>query len=108
MSFYEGLVLALEKLPAPIAMDIIILGCWNIWMQRNGRIFRNADPTFQAWKHSFKEDLNLLNRRIRKKHDACFQGWIVFLFITSLARFGFLPFVPPIVTYYYFLLMKIP
>lgn len=66
-----------------------------------------SEMPIQPFKLAFKENLNLLNHRIRKKHDACFQGWIVFLF-TSLARFGFLPFVPPIVTYYYFLLMKIP
>lgn len=38
-STYDDILLVHHKLPKPIAMDIIILGCWNIWNQRNGKIF---------------------------------------------------------------------
>lgn len=40
-SVYEEVRLTMAHLPKPIAMEIVMLGCWNIWLQRNGHVFRN-------------------------------------------------------------------
>jgi hypothetical protein len=36
-------ILAFRK---PFFMEVVMLGCWNIWKQRNGLIFRFERPTF--------------------------------------------------------------
>ena len=56
-SVLEESVLAMQSLPKYIAMDIVILGCWNIWMQRNGKIFNDIRPSLNSWRHMLKHDL---------------------------------------------------
>jgi hypothetical protein len=34
----------------PFFMEVLITACWNIWLLRNGKIFRNERPTFGKWK----------------------------------------------------------
>lgn len=72
-SVYEDSMLAMETFPKPFGMDIVILGCWNIWLQRNGKIFRNVVPFIPSWRHAFKEGLLLLKWKIKDKHAALFQ-----------------------------------
>lgn len=40
ISVFGEILLTIQALPAPIAMEVTIMGCWNIWMQRNGKIFK--------------------------------------------------------------------
>lgn len=54
ISFFDEVLLLHQTLPKKIAMDIIIMGCWNIWMHRNGIIFRNEIPSLRSWKYKFK------------------------------------------------------
>ena len=79
MSFYEDLVLALEKLPAPIAMDVIILGCWNIWSKRNGKIFRMEVPTLSTHTFLVKKDLLRLGHRVKSKNFDCFRDGLILM-----------------------------
>lgn len=39
-SIYEGTILALATLPKDFSMEIVILRCWNIWIQMNGKGFK--------------------------------------------------------------------
>lgn len=41
ISLYDEITLLAQALPASIAMEILIMGCWNIWNQRTGTIFRS-------------------------------------------------------------------
>jgi hypothetical protein len=52
----------------PFIMEVVMLGCWNIWKQRNGLIFRFERPTFAAWKRAFVQDFTILGHRIKSKH----------------------------------------
>jgi hypothetical protein len=31
-------------------MEVIIIACWNIWLIRNGKIFRQKNGSFTMWK----------------------------------------------------------
>jgi hypothetical protein len=53
-----------------------MLGCWNIWKQRNGLIFRFERPTFAAWKRAFVHDISMLGHRIKSKHQDELMAWI--------------------------------
>jgi hypothetical protein len=36
-------------------MEAATLGCWNIWQERNGKIFKNERPSLQSWKKQKKD-----------------------------------------------------
>jgi hypothetical protein len=36
-------------------MEIIIMGCWNIWNERN-KIFKNERASLQSWKKQVRRD----------------------------------------------------
>ena len=38
-SAFDDIIFLKQVFPPHIAIDIVIMGCWNIWMQRNGKIF---------------------------------------------------------------------
>uniref|UniRef100_A0A453JDW6 Reverse transcriptase zinc-binding domain-containing protein n=1 Tax=Aegilops tauschii subsp. strangulata TaxID=200361 RepID=A0A453JDW6_AEGTS len=39
---YDAL-LALDQLPKEVGLNFIIMACWQIWMQRNDKIFRDEN-----------------------------------------------------------------
>jgi hypothetical protein len=49
----------------PCFVEIIILACWNIWKQRNNKIFKNIQPTFRNWKEGFIYDITMLKHRVK-------------------------------------------
>jgi hypothetical protein len=49
-------------------MEVMITACWNTWLVRNGKIFRNERPTFARWKGKFVHDITLLQYKIKEKH----------------------------------------
>ena len=57
ISVFNEITLLLQAFPMQIAMDVVIMSCWNIWMQRNGKIFQNEAPTKEAGNFKFKQDL---------------------------------------------------
>lgn len=63
ISIFNDTLLAHLQLPNIFfARGVIILGCWHIWTQRNGKIFRNGVESVNCWKFRFKEDLTLQHR----------------------------------------------
>jgi hypothetical protein len=52
------------------------MACWNIWNQRDGKIFHNERPTFSGWKKAFVHDMLLLMYRIKRKHVDSLKAWI--------------------------------
>lgn len=53
---YEELMQTAEQLPRKFSTEIAILGCWNILIQINGRVFREQQQTLQAWRYFLKQD----------------------------------------------------
>ena len=54
ISVYDEIHLSMNHLTTDITMDIVIVGCWDIWMSRNDKIFRRAAPSVDTWKHYLK------------------------------------------------------
>ena len=75
-SFPEECELAFVSLPRQIALNIIIMGCWNIWKQRNELIFNSARPSIGSWKQRLKNDLTIVGYRIKTKHEPILKEWI--------------------------------
>ena len=49
---------ALNTLPKEVALDIVIMGCWNLWMQRNGHIFDGIRPAAPSQKGASSDELS--------------------------------------------------
>ena len=70
-------MLAAHHLPKSFSMEIVIVGCWNIWIQRNVQVFRAIQPTIQAWRYFLKAVIQLLQFKIKDKPANSFHQWIV-------------------------------
>lgn len=79
ISFFDEVLLINHTFPSKIAMDITILGCWNLWMQRNGKIFRKEVPSPRCWKFKLKQDLLLVRHRTKAKNLDLLDQWIASL-----------------------------
>jgi hypothetical protein len=58
-----------RKLWVPFAMEIIILMCWSIWIERNRWVSNNVDPTVQNSKATFKREFTVASMKF--KHFIC-------------------------------------
>jgi len=62
-------MLALEEIKnqisLPFFMDIIIIFCWSLWMQRNDLIFRGIQPTPDRCLQGSKRELVLVILRAK-------------------------------------------
>jgi hypothetical protein len=63
-----------DKLKVPFSMDIVILGAWSIWIIKNNKIFNDQEPRFNAWRVIFKQELEMLRFRMKKKHAEIFSN----------------------------------
>lgn len=75
-SVYEETMFAIELLPKQFAPEIVILGCWNSWTQRNGKKIRAQQQSIQAWRFYLKQDLKLLRFKVKEKHVQELSQWI--------------------------------
>ena len=75
ISIYDEIINSRFAYPKGIAMDIIIMGSWHIWMQRNDFIFKNKIPSITNWRRRMRKDLNLLQHRIKAKHSQTLTDW---------------------------------
>lgn len=76
ISAYDEIMLTITMLPKDIAMEIIILGCWSIWMVRNGKIFRAAPPSLNSWKFYLREGLQHIKLRSKQAKGDQIDHWI--------------------------------
>jgi hypothetical protein len=70
---------AKQNFGQPFFMEVIISPLWNIWILRNGLIFRNERPTFGRWKSKFVHDMKWLQYRIKAKHKDKLLVWLATL-----------------------------
>jgi hypothetical protein len=75
-SVLEAFYVIKDSLNLPYAVEIIILAAWSIWTIRNRKIFEDQNPSFSAWKIIFKQELQLLSYRMKKKWNAPFKAWL--------------------------------
>jgi hypothetical protein len=60
----------------PYFVEIVILACWNIWKQRNDKIFKGIQPTFRAWKAKFVLDVTLLKHIVKACSVDLLSSWL--------------------------------
>jgi hypothetical protein len=72
----SSLSAARQQFNQPFFMEVVILACWNIWKQRNGKFFRGDRPMFLGWKRNFMHDISMLGHRIKKKHYSSLMACI--------------------------------
>ena len=63
----------------PFFSEVVFTASWNIWTQRNGKIFRNVNPSFRDWRRNFVHDISLLAHRIKCKYRDNLLAWIASL-----------------------------
>lgn len=57
-------------------MDIITLMCWNIWKERNTRIFNLVDLLVKNYKRKFLKEMALVVHRAKNKSVDKHKEWI--------------------------------
>jgi hypothetical protein len=75
-SIYDEVLFTLSKIPKEIAMEVVIMGCWSIWMTKNDKIFRKAPSHYGSWKFYLKEGLEVSRIRAKQKKADLISTWI--------------------------------
>ena len=57
-------------------LEIIILMCWCIWMQRNDFIFRGIQPSSANCHQHFKKEFALVILRAMNRHKESMTHWL--------------------------------
>ena len=78
-STYEMALSARRDFGHPFFTEVVFTATWNIWTQRNGKIFRNERPSFISWRRNFIHDISLLAHRIKCKYKDSLVLWIASL-----------------------------
>ena len=63
----------------PFFTEVVFTATWNIWTQRNGKIFINELPAFRSWRRNFIHAISLLVHRIKCKYRNSLTSWIAAL-----------------------------
>ena len=70
---------ARKEFAKPFFMEVAIVACRYIWLQRNGYIFEHIRPSFANWKRGFVHDLSLLRYRMKNNLADGLMQWIAAL-----------------------------
>jgi hypothetical protein len=57
-NIHEKLHLAPLDFMYPFFMEIVMIGAWCIWNERNALIFNGKVPSLHSWKAAFKKEVN--------------------------------------------------
>jgi hypothetical protein len=49
-------------------MEVLMIGAWNIWKERNQLLFEGIAPSVISWKTRFRSDFKLLVHRTKEKY----------------------------------------
>ncbi|EEE52348.1 hypothetical protein OsJ_34391 [Oryza sativa Japonica Group] len=76
LEFMNMIMTARRLFPQPFFMEVLGIGCWNIWNRRNDHIFNNVPINFSKWKLDFKEDFTRHMHRVKASDKPSWQSWI--------------------------------
>ena len=65
-----------DQINLPFSMDIIIIFCWNLWMQRNDFIFQRGQPSPQRCFQLFKKDFAIVILRAKARYKDHMLEWL--------------------------------
>ena len=72
----QCLFAARKSFGKPFFREVVYLAAWNIWLLRNGRIFRHERPSFAAWKRNFIHDVTLHSHRFKPSLKPLLLAWV--------------------------------
>jgi hypothetical protein len=78
-SMNELVIQARRSFGKPFFTEVVFIACWNIWIIRNGRVFRNERARFNKWRSAFIHDITLMKYRIKSAIKDELLRWISFL-----------------------------
>lgn len=75
----EMMAIAAASWTQPMFKEVMMLGAWNIWKQRNRCHFEEVPPTLLSWKRGLTSDLEILKFRARVENQEQIQDLITAL-----------------------------
>jgi hypothetical protein len=67
---------AKRRMSLEFFMEIMIIGCWSIWDQRNDAIFNGNSPNIQRCISKFRTTFTLTMHRAKPSLKEGMQSWI--------------------------------
>ena len=71
----NALQLARIAWPNPFFTEVFLTAAWSLWKERNNKHFRGVAPSIASWFRRFKEDLGLLQHRIKGARRAALLSY---------------------------------
>lgn len=75
-SFFEMIQQAQRGHHTKFFMETFIIAAWQIWKERNNKVFSRSNPSLQAWKKLFKHEALLQAHRIPEADRPSFMTWV--------------------------------
>jgi hypothetical protein len=76
LNFFDTMDLAKRQFGTSFFMEIFSVAAWEIWKQRNAKIFRHTRPTFLDWKCCFSNTLSLQMYRMKTDIRFSIDSWL--------------------------------
>jgi hypothetical protein len=76
IAFFNTISLAKDQFSFSFFMEVFSVAAWEIWKQRNAKIFRHTNPDFSAWSRCFKNTLSLQLFRMNSNLRSDIEGWL--------------------------------
>ena len=61
--------------PHPFFIEVFLTAAWSLWKERNNKHFRGVAPSIASWFERFKEDLRLLQHRVKVARRAALLSY---------------------------------
>jgi hypothetical protein len=74
LSFFDTMQKAKQEFSSSFFVEISI-AAWEIWKQRNGKIFRGFVPSFVSWKNNFFLGIKSQIYRLSRDGRSSLQIW---------------------------------
>jgi hypothetical protein len=74
--FFDTIKEAKKNCQHDFFMEVFTIAAWEIWKQRNDKIFRGINPSLQSWKANFCSTVKLNMYRLSQENRIRVQDWI--------------------------------
>jgi hypothetical protein len=76
VNIHEKLYLAQQEFALPFFIEIVMIGAWCIWNERNAFIFNGKAPNISVWKRTFREEVLVHFCRIKPTLHQSIRDWL--------------------------------
>ena len=63
----------------PMFMEVLIVGAWGIWKERNNKCFRGIEASIGSWVDRFRSDFELLKHRSKPNLESFILNFVATL-----------------------------